>query len=154
MTSTRLMILNGPGLDDLSSLEGNDYGNITLQQIQQQCTDLCSQLNIELDFRQTDDQDEMFRFLARDSEAFDALIINPKGHSRATSVDFEMYHSAIMMIAHLNKPIIEVHITNIFKPGAEFTKPLQVPECELGFISGLGVCSYLTAIKAIDKKLH
>ena len=153
MEKHKILVLNGPGLADLSNFDGNSYGHITLAQIQQACLELCQQLDLEMDFRQTDDEDEMFAFIAKSSEAFDALIINPIGYSRAASVEFEMYRSAIKMIAHLNKPVIEVHITNIFSKGAEITKPLQVPEGEMGFICGLGIHSYLLGIKTVQHRL-
>jgi 3-dehydroquinate dehydratase-2 len=154
MTGIKLLILNGPGLGDLSDFDGKNYGGLSLEGIQKECSILCEQLGIQLDFRQTDDEIEMFNFIAKDSEAYDALIINPVGYSRAASVEFEMYHSAILTIAHLKKPVIEVHITNIFKPEAEITKPLQVPEGNMGFISGLGISGYLLAIKAVNKRLN
>jgi len=154
MTKNKLLVINGPGLADLGNYDGNTYGDITLAKIKDKCCELCEQLGVILDFRQTNDEDEMFRAIAKDSDCYDALIINPVGYSRAASVEFELYRSAIKMIAHLHKPVIEVHITNIFKQGAEITKPLQVPEGEMGFICGLGVQSYLLAIKAVNKRLN
>ena len=154
MSQNKLLVINGPGLADLGNYDGNSYGNLTLAKIKDECSVLCDQLDAHLDFRQTDDEDEMFRAIAKDSDNYDALIINPIGYSRAASVEFEMYRSAIKMIAHLKKPVIEVHITNIFQQGAEITKPLQVPEGEMGFVCGLGVYSYLVAIKAVNRRLN
>jgi 3-dehydroquinate dehydratase len=57
------------------------------------------------------------------------------------------------MITQQNKPVIEVHISNIFQQGGENTKPIQVPEGEVGFVSGLGIHSYDLAIRAVNKKL-
>jgi 3-dehydroquinate dehydratase len=57
------------------------------------------------------------------------------------------------MITQQNKPVIEVHISNIFQQDVENTKPIQVPEGEMGFVSGLGIYSYVIAINAISKKL-
>ncbi|MES9899622.1 MAG: type II 3-dehydroquinate dehydratase [Sedimenticola sp.] len=153
MTDKTLLVLNGPGLAELGDHDGNTYGNLTLDLIRDECTLLCEQLGVKLDFRQTDDEEEMFRFIAKDSEDFDALIINPVGYSRAASVEFEMYRMAIKTIAHLKKPVIEVHLENIFQEGAEITKPLQAPEGEMGFICGLGINSYLLAIKAVVRRL-
>ncbi len=152
MTNKTVLILNGPGLEGLGDYDGNSYGKLGLDRIRTACSDLCNELGIKLDFRQTDDEEKMFKFIAKDSEDFDALIINPVDHSHATTVDFEMYRSAIKMITPLNKPVIEVHIQNIFNPNAETTKPLQVPEGEMGFICGLGVSSYLLAIRAVHKR--
>ncbi|NIO43119.1 MAG: type II 3-dehydroquinate dehydratase [Burkholderiales bacterium] len=113
MKNKTLLILNGPGLADLSA-GGDRYGGVTLEQIQEESAALCAELGMDLEFRQTDDQDEMIRWIARDSDHFGALIINPVGYLKAGSVDFDMYRSAIKMIAHLNKPVIEVRLTNIF----------------------------------------
>lgn len=152
MKHCTILILNGPGLADLS-VGGDRYGNISLQQIEDRCTALCKELGINVELRQTDDQDEMFRWIARDSDHFDALIINPVGYVKAGTVDFDMYRSAIKMIAHLNKPVIEVHLTNIFREGAELTKPLQGPEGEMGFVCGMGIQSYLLGVRAVATRL-
>lgn len=154
MANKSILILNGPGLADLSDFDGNTYGDeMTLANIENKCGALCDQLGLDVDFRQTDEENEMFRFIARDSEDYDGLIINPIGYARAATVNFEMFRNAIMLIAHLKKPVIEVHITNIFLPGANITRPLQVPEGNMGFISGLGMQSYLLAIKAINQQI-
>ena len=153
MKNKTLLILNGPGLADLSA-GGDRYGGVTLEQIQEESAALCAELGLDLEFRQTDDQDEMFRWIARDSDHFDALIINPVGYLKSGTVDFDMYRSAIKMIAHLKKPVIEVHLTNIFRQGEELTKPLQGPEGEMGFICGLGIHSYLLGIRAVAKRLQ
>ena len=154
MGDRSILILNGPGLADSGGRDGNGGDNLSLEQIEEGCSALCERLNLKMDFRQTDDQDEMSRWIIRSSEAFDALIINPGGHSRAASMEPELYHSALKMIAHLDRPVTEVHIANIFNRGTESTRPLQVPEAEMGFICGLGLHGYLLAIKAANQRLQ
>ena len=153
MDDHTILVLNGPGLSDLS-VGGDRYGDLTLAQIREECAAMCDELGIGLEFRQTDDEDEMFRWIAKDSEHYSALIINPVGYVKAHMVDFDMYRSAIKMIAHLNKPVIEVHLTNIFRESAELTKPLQGPEGEMGFICGMGIYSYLLGIQAVATRLR
>jgi 3-dehydroquinate dehydratase-2 len=146
-----VLILNGPGLADLNA--GDDrYGGVTLRQIQDESAELCAELGMKLEFRQTDDQDEMFRCIT--SENFDALIINPDGHLKSGSADSEMFRSAIDMIADTNKPVIDVRLTNIFRQGKERSKPLRRSEGQMGFVCGLGLTSYLLAIKAVARRLH
>lgn len=153
MVNKTVLILNGPGLAELSA--GDDrYGGVTLKQIQDGCTALCAELGMKLEFRQTDDQDELFRWIASDSEHFDALIINPAGFLKSGSANSEMFRSAIDMIADTNKPLIEVHLTNIFRQGGERSKPLPGADGQMGFVCGLGLKSYLLGIKAIAKRLH
>jgi len=148
-----VLILNGPGLANLQDYQGSAYGDITLDGIRSACAALCEELGLDFEFRQTDDQDEMFRWIAKDSEDFDAVIINPVGHSRAAIEMFELYRSAIQMIATLKKPVIEVHITNIYRQVEEVTQPLHEPAGEMGFICGFGKLSYLLAIRAMARKL-
>ena len=153
MNKNKLLIMNGPGLSDLSSFNEMGYGHLTLDTVRKKCAESCKILGLKMDFRQTDDEAELSRFLIEGIEDFDALIINPVGHSHASSVDFTIYSSAIKTITRQNKPVIEVHISNIFQQGVENTKPIHVPKCEVGFVSGLGIHSYDLAIRAVNKKL-
>jgi len=145
--------MNGPGLSDLSNFNEMGYGHLTLDIVRKKCAETCKILGLKMDFRQTDDEAELSRFLIEGIEDFDALIINPVGHSHASSVDYTIYSSAIKTITRQNKPVIEVHISNIFQQGVENTKPIHVPKCEVGFVSGLGIHSYDLAIRAVNKKL-
>ena len=153
MNNNKLLIMNGPGLSDLSNFNEMGYGHLTLDTVRKKCAESCKIFGLKMDFRQTDDEAELSRFLIEDIEDFDALIINPVGHSHASSVDFTIYSSAIKTITRQNKPVIEVHISNIFQQGVENTKPIHVPKCEVGFVSGLGIHSYDLAIRAVNKKL-
>ena len=145
--------MNGPGLSELSNFNEMGYGHLTLDTVRKKCAETCKIFGLKMDFRQTDDEAELSRFLIEGIEDFDALIINPVGHSHVSSVDFTIYSSAIKTITRQNKPVIEVHISNIFQQGVENTKPIHVPKCEVGFVSGLGIHSYDLAIRAVNKKL-
>jgi len=153
MKNNKLLIMNGPGLSDLSNFNEMGYGHLTLDIVRKKCAQTCKILGLKMDFRQTDDEAELSRFLIEGIEDFDALIINPVGYSHASSVDYTIYSSAIKTITRQNKPVIEVHISNIFQQDVENTRPIQVPEGEVGFVSGLGIHSYDLAIRAVNKKL-
>jgi len=149
-----VLVLNGPGLADLSAYSGQWYGDITLEDLRDDCQSACDELGLGLEFRQTDDQDEMFRWIAKDSEAFDGVIINPVGHSRDMMITFELYRSAIQIIANLKRPVIEAHISNIYREIEDITQPLHEPEGDMGFICGFGKLSYVMAIRAIARQLE
>ena len=149
MKDRSLLILNGPGLSDLSAV-----GDITLEQVHDECSAVCDELGMSLEFRQTDDQNEMFRWITADSIQFDALLINPAGDPKAGTLDFDGYRAAFENIAHLNKPIIEVHLANVFAQDDRSTRPLQGPEGEMGFICGLGKHGYLLGIRAAARQLR
>jgi 3-dehydroquinate dehydratase-2 len=149
----KILILNGPGLADLSDYDGNTYRGLTLDEIRSECSQLCRSLRIELDFRQTEDQEEMCRWIAKDSEDCDGVIVNPVGYLRAATGSNPAYRSAIQRIALLKKPVVEVHINNIFSETAEIA-PVHEPEGHMGFICGLGVNSYLLGIRAIAHRFE
>lgn len=149
----KILILNGPGLANLGEYAGHWYGDLTLDGIREDCQAVCDELGLELEFRQTDNQEEMFRWIAKDSEGFDGVVINPVGHSRAMMEMFELYRSAIQIIATLKKPVIEVHISNIFSQVEEVNQRLHEPEGDMGFVCGFGNHSYTLAIRAIDRRL-
>lgn len=149
-----ILIINGPGLDDLSDYDGNRYGGLTLTTIREASEALCTELEIRLDFRQTEDQDEMFQWIKQESEEFDGVIINPAGYSRSATVSPRIYRSAIQVIARRKNPVIEIHTNNIYRPGTETTQPLHEPEGNMGFICGFGLDSYLTAIRAVKLRLE
>lgn len=153
MTIKHVLILNGPGLADPSDFNGNSYGDLNLRDIEEECLQVSQQLGLSTDFRQTEDEETLFRWIADDSKGADGLIINPVGSSRAASLNFEQCCSTIRSIAHLKIPVIEVHLENIFLPDSKIEKPIQIPEIEIGLISGLGLQGYGLAIQSLASKL-
>lgn len=149
----RILVLNGPGLADPSDFDGRACRGLTLAGIRDACEGLCESLALKVDFRQTEDQEEMFRWIAKDSEEFDGVIINPVGCSRESTVAHPVYRSAIHMIAALKKPVIEIHINNIFSQGSEISRPVHEPAGDRGFVCGLGLHGYLLAIRAMARRL-
>jgi len=149
--NNRLLIINGPGLSDLSNYNETGYDDLTLDAVQQKCSETCEGLGLEMDFRQNDNESELLSALIEDIDNFDALIINPAGHSQASSIGLDIYSTVINKITNQGKPVVEVRIENIFKQGNN--KPLQGPESGVGFVCGLGMHSYVLAIKAINKKI-
>ena len=152
--NNRLLIINGPGLSDLSNFNEFGYDDLTLEKVQQKCLETCESLGLTLEFCQTDDEIELTNDLTKAYKEFDALIVNPVGYSHASSLDFDIYTSNIETITLQNKPVIEVHIANIFQKGMNITTPIKVSEGSVGFVSGFGIHSYDLAIRAVNKKLR
>ena len=152
--NNRLLIINGPGLSDLSNFNEFGYDDLTLEKVQKKCLETCESLGITLEFCQTDDEIELTNYLTKACKEFDALIVNPVGYSHASSLDFDIYTSNIETIILQNKPVIEVHIANIFQKGINITTPIKVSEGNVGFVSGFGIHSYDLAIRAVNKKLR
>ena len=154
MNNNKLLIINGPGLSDLSNFNDYGYEDLTLNKLQKKCLETCKSLGIELDFFQTDDQASLSKKLLEGIDWCDALIINPVGYSHASTLDLDIYTANIKNHNLKNKPVIEVHIANIFQDGESISEPVIVSKSDVGFICGLGINSYELAIRSIHEKLN
>lgn len=134
----KILIINGPNLNLLGKREPEIYGNLTLDDIYIKCLELCKELDFELDFRQTNHEGVIIDWL-HDTKDFDGIIINAGAYTH-TSIAI---HDAIKAI---NKPVIEVHLSNIHAR-EEFRKKSYLASVVIGQISGLGIKSYLSAIR-------
>lgn len=154
MNNNKLLIINGPGLSDLSNFNDYGYEHLTLEKLQKKCLETCKSLGMELDFFQTDDQATLTKKIFEGITECDALIINPVGYSHESTFDLDAYASNIKSDTLKNKPVIEVHITNIFHDNVGISEPVIVSKSGVGFICGLGVHSYELAIRSIHEKLN
>ena len=153
----KMLILNGPGLADLSGLDG--YADITLGAIKDACAQQCATLGVDLDFRHTEDAQQIKTWLDEDLGGFDALVLNPQGVAATVS---QADRRGIENALDNRVPAVEVHLSqalanalaNVSTDGAEAAGPLRPSNCDLGFVSGLGINSYLLAIKALHRRLR
>ncbi len=140
-----ILILNGPNLNMLGSREPEIYGTQTLDDLQQVCIAHAALLSIALTFVQSNHEGELVDAIQSVRSAHDGLIINAGAFSH-TSVAI---HDALMMV---DKPIIEVHLSNIFQREA-FRHHSYVSRPAKGVICGFGVNSYVLALSAMKDLL-
>ena len=133
--------------------DSDHYGGITLPMIRNACEELCDELGVTLDFRQTEDPQELFTWIANSSSEADAVVVNPVGYSRAKDMDFDSYCEAVYRLSKLKKPLVEVHLCNIYRHDADVPLPQHKPGGEMGFICGFGVDGYLLAIRSLAEKI-
>lgn len=149
----KMLILNGPGLADLNASEG--YADITLGAIEDACAQQCAMLGVDIDFRHSDDAQQLKIWIDEDLGDFDALVLNPQGVQGGTS---QADRRAIENALDHRVPTVEVHLSHILAnastDGAHPAGPLRPGNGDLGFVSGLGINSYLLAIKALHRRLQ
>jgi len=101
----KILILNGPNLNMLGVREPEIYGHETLGDIQQRCTEKASELDFELDFRQSNHEGELVTWIQQAREQADALIINAGAYTHTSLA----IHDALKL---LDVPIVEVHLSD------------------------------------------
>ena len=140
-----ILIINGPNLNLLGEREQSQYGSITFEQLKKICLDKCKELNINLDFKQSNIEGEIVTIIQEARKNYDGIIINAAGFTH-TSVAIR---DAITIF---KKPSIELHISNIYKR-EEFRHKSMISDVVTGIICGLGSNGYILAINAMQNLL-
>ena len=142
----KIIVLNGPNLNLLGEREINQYGNLTLKDIEKNCIDFASKNNIELSLFQSNIEGELVNEIQNSRKNQDGLIINAGGYTH-TSVAI---HDALKV---LKIPIIELHISNIYNR-EDFRHKSLISKVAKGVICGFGADGYIMSLKAINKFLN
>jgi len=136
----RILVINGPNLNMLGVREKNIYGEKGLDWIQRKMEEEGKRFRFSLTFFQSNHEGEIIDKIQK-GKNFDGIIINPGGYSH-TSV------SIMDAIRSIDTPVIEVHISNVFKR-EEFRHRIITGRAANGIITGLGYVSYLAALYAL-----
>jgi 3-dehydroquinate dehydratase-2 len=144
--SNKIIIINGPNLNLLGEREQSQYGSITFKDLKENCLKKSNEIGIEIDFLQSNIEGELVCLIQDSRKKYDGMIINAAGFTH-TSV-------AIRDALDLFKrPIIELHISNIYKR-EEFRHKSLISDIVTGGIFGLGVEGYILAIISLQKILQ
>lgn len=139
----KVLILNGPNLDQLGTREPEVYGSLTLSDIEKLCTSTAAGLGFEIDFRQSNDEAVLIGWLHEAAKSDLPVIMNPAA--------FTHYSVAIRDAASmLSAPLIEVHLSNPIAR-EEFRHTSLISGIAKGTISGFGSQSYVLALNALAK---
>ena len=143
--SNKIIIINGPNLNLLGEREQSQYGSITFNKLKEICQRKSIELGLEVEFTQSNIEGELINLIQDSRKKFDGIIINAAGFT----------HTSVAIRDALNifkKPIIEVHISNIYKR-EEFRQKSLISDVVSGGIFGLGADGYILAIIAMQKLL-
>lgn len=138
----KVLIIHGPNLNILEKREPSIYGGKSLDEINGLIMAKARELDIEVEIFQSNFEGEIVEKIQSSMNSnIDGIIINPAA--------FTHYSIAIRdAIEVLDIPVIEVHLSNIYRREEFRAKSVIAPVC-LGQITGLGIYSYLIAMEAI-----
>jgi 3-dehydroquinate dehydratase-2 len=143
--AARIYLLNGPNLNLLGEREPEVYGYQTLADVEALCRDTAARHGFELIARQTNAEHEMIGWLQEARRAA-GIVINPAAFC---------YHSVPILDALrvCVCPVIEVHISNIYRREPEWRSKSLLASAATGVITGLGVDGYRLAIEHLAARL-
>ena len=144
--NNKIIIINGPNLNLLGEREQSQYGSTTFKQLKEDCLKKGEEIGLQIEFYQSNIEGELVNIIQDARKKFDGIIINAAGFTH-TSVSIR---DALDMF---NKPIIELHISNIYKR-EEFRHKSLISGVVTGGIFGLGAEGYILAIISLQKALQ
>ena len=143
--NNKIIIINGPNINLLGEREQSQYGSITFDKLKENCLDKSKNLGLILEFAQSNIEGELVNIIQEARSKFDGIIINAAAFT----------HTSVAIRDALDifkKPIIEIHISNIYKR-EEFRKKSLISDIVTGGIFGLGDDGYILAIISMQKLL-
>lgn len=135
-----ILVLNGPNLNLLGEREPDIYGTQTLAGIEESCRSKAADLDLKVEFRQSNSEGELVGWVQNARNGFDAIIINAGAYT----------HTSVALLDALlacGLPAVEVHLSNIYKRDS-FRQESYISKAAMGMICGFGGKGYLMALEA------
>ena len=144
--SNKIIIINGPNLNLLGEREQSQYGSKTFEDLKRICVNKSKELGLNLEFSQSNIEGELVNLIQDSRKNFDGIIINAAAFT----------HTSVAIrdaLSIFKKPIIELHISNIYKR-EEFRHKSLISDVVTGGIFGLGADGYILAIISMQKLIQ
>lgn len=145
MASKQILLLNGPNLNLLGERNVEIYGKDTLADIEKRLAERAKDAGYALRALQSNAEGELIDAVHKGRKDCAGMIINPGAYS----------HTSIALrdaIECFPGPIIEVHLSNIYKREA-FRHHSYISALATGVICGLGPKGYELALEALLARL-
>ncbi len=141
MSTSAILVLNGPNLSRLGKREPEVYGSRTLDDINRELAESFSE--VAFDFCQSEDEGVLIEkiFQAEDGGSCRGVVLNA-GALTHYSIALRDAISAVKL------PVVEVHLSNVHAR-EEFRRTSVISEVCLGVISGFGARSYHLGVRAL-----
>ncbi len=143
---SKILIINGPNLNLLGEREQSQYGNKDYKYLENICLNRSKELKLDLELKQSNVEGEIVNIIQDARKNYDGIIINAGAYT----------HTSVAIRDALDvykKPIIELHISNIYKR-EEFRHKSLISGVVTGGIFGLGTNGYILAINAMHDFLN
>ena len=143
---SKIIVINGPNLNLLGEREQSQYGSVNYNELIKLCETEAVKLGLEIHFEQSNVEGEIVNLIQNSRKNYDGMIINAAGFT----------HTSVAIRDALDifkKPIIELHISNIYKR-EDFRKKSLISDVVTGGLFGLGVDGYILAIIKLHKMLN
>lgn len=142
----KILVLHGPNLNLLGTREPETYGETSLDDINEMLRARAKKAGLSIYFLQSNHEGVLVDAIqGAPGDGVDFVILN--------AAAFTHYSIAIRdAIAAISVPVIEVHISNIYRR-EEFRHYSVISPVVMGEIAGFGADSYMAALEVAIRKL-
>lgn len=141
----KILVINGPNLNNLGKRDAGHYGSVTLDEVNAAISKRATELNIEVDFFQSNHEGGIVDHIQANSNGASGVIING---GALTQVGYSIL-DALLDAGH---PVVEVHLSNIHAR-EEFRRHSVIAPYAVGQIAGLGWRGYIYALEFLTARI-
>ncbi len=142
----KILVIHGPNLNMLGKREPEIYGSKKLEDINAGLKDRGRELGLAVETFQSNHEGEIAGKIQQAMGRADGIIINPAAYTH-TSIAIR---DALLL---LDVPIIEVHLSNIYKR-EPFRHKSMVSDIAAAQLAGFGDYGYIMALEALARMLQ
>lgn len=146
MELQKIIVIHGSNLNMLGEREPDKYGTVTLDDINKGLVKLGGKLGLIVDTFQSNHEGLIVDKIQEASRIYEGVIINPAAYTH-TSIAIR---DALLL---LKVPVIEVHLSNIFKR-EPFRHKSMISDVATASLCGFGHLGYYMALEAIARMLN
>jgi 3-dehydroquinate dehydratase-2 len=142
--SSRVLVINGPNLGRLGRREPQLYGSATYAELEALCLRAGAELGLDVQVGQSDHEGELIGWVHQAADEGVPVVLNAGAYT----------HTSVALgdaCAMLTAPLIEVHITNVFRRETFRHHSFISPHAS-GVIVGLGLEGYVLALSWISSQ--
>ncbi len=141
----KVLVIHGPNLNLLGTREPEIYGKTTLNEVNSTLEDMGYRLGLAVETFQSNHEGAIVDKIQQALLDQNGLVINPAAYT----------HTSIAIrdaLAMLDMPIIEIHISNIYKR-EPFRQQSLISGVVTAQIKGFGVRGYFMALEAMAEMI-